>query len=176
MQDIVKNGGYLNLEGALQAASTLADKTVARLYDPLSGRHIISSNKDEIDFLTGIDWKNEGAFYYTPKEATAEVFRFYVSDKNRHFYTALESERDIIIGNKDTFAGWEYEGSAFSAYSTSDYTEGATAVMRYLNSENGSHVYSTSTYEQNLLNKSSNWINEGIAWYGDPMMPINELV
>ena len=176
LENIVKNGGYLNLEGALQAASVLADKTVVRLYDSSTGRHLISSNKDEIDILTGSSWKNEGAFYYSPEEATAEVFRFYVSDENRHFYTALESERDMIIGDKGTFLGWEYEGSAFSAYSTSDYTNGATAVVRYLSTENGSHVYSTSTSEQALLNASSDWINEGIAWYGDPMVATTDLV
>ena len=174
--ELVENGAYLNVEGALQAASTLADKTVVRLYNSSSGKHLFSSNKYEIDILTRGSWKNEGALYYTPEVATAEVFRFYVSDENRHFYTALESERDMIIGNKETFSGWEYEGGAFSAYSTSDYANGATAVVRYLNTENGSHVYSTSSYEQSLLDESSNWINEGIAWYGDPMMPVNDLV
>ena len=176
LENVVKNGGYLNLEGALQAASTLVDKTVVRLYNSSSGKHLFSSNKNEINILTGGSWKNEGALYYTPEEATAEVFRFYVSDENRHFYTALESERDMIIGNKEIFSGWEYEGGAFSAYSTSNYANDATAVVRYLNTENGSHVYSTSTYEQGLLDESSNWINEGIAWYGDPMMPVNDLV
>ena len=176
LENIVKNGAYLNLESALQAASALENRTVVRLYDSSSGKHVFSSNDNEIDTLVGGGWKNEGALYYNPKAPTTEVFRFYISDENRHFYTALEGERDMIIGNKETFSSWEYEGAAFSAYSTNDYTNGAIAVLRYLNTNNGSHVYSTSAYEQSLLNDDSNWVNEGIAWYGDPMVGTTDLV
>ena len=167
LDGLVENGGYVNLEGALQAAGALGDKTVVRLYNSSSGKHLFSSNKNEIDILVGDSWKNEGALYYSPEEATAEVFRFYISEENRHFYTALESEKDMIIGNKDIFSGWEYEGGAFSSYSTSEYSDDAVAVFRYLNEESGNHVYSTSTVEQEILDQDSNWINEGIAWYGD---------
>ncbi len=73
----------------------------------------------------------------------------------------------MIIGNKDTYSGWEYEGGAFSSYSTSDFSDDAVAVVRYLNEESGNHVYSTSTLVQGILDQDSNWINEGIAWYGD---------
>ena len=167
LEGIVKNGGGLNLEGALQASQTLVEKTIVRLYNPSSGKHLFSSNENEIDILVGSDWTNEGALYFSPEEATADVFRFYISEENRHFYTALESEKDMIIGNKDTFSGWEYEGGAFSSYSTSDFSDDAVAVVRYLNEESGNHVYSTSTVEQGILDQDNNWINEGIAWYGD---------
>ena len=149
---------------------------VNRLYNSSQGRHLFSSNENEIDILTGSGWENEGALYLSPEEGTAEVFRFYVSDENRHFYTALESERDMIIGNQDTFAGWQFEGEAFSAYSTSDYPDEAVAVVRYLNQETGNHVYSTSTFEQSLLNEDSNWLNEGVAWYGDSLPVANDLI
>lgn len=108
--------------------------------------------------------------YNAPEVATADVFRFYIPSEGRHFYTALERERDFIIGNQETFSGWQYEGAAFSAYSTSDCPDDAVAVVRYLNQETGCHVYSTSSYEQSLLDQSSNWMNEGIAWFGDPMV------
>ena len=169
LESTVKDGSYLNVEGALQRAGELAEKTVVRLYNSVTGKHLFSSNENEIDILTKANWKNEGALYYSPDETTAEVFRFYIPEQGRHFYTALESERDLIIGNSDLFSGWEYEGAAFSAYSNSDYIDGAVAVVRYLNIESGSHVYSTSTYEQGLLDQNSLWLNEGIAWYGDPM-------
>jgi hypothetical protein len=144
---------------------------VNRLYNSSQGRHLFSSNEDEIDILTESGWENEGALYLSPEVGTAEVFRFYVSTENRHFYTALEGERDMIIGNEETFAGWEFEGAAFSAYSTGDYPDEAVAVVRYLNQETGNHVYSTSTFEQSLLNEDSNWVNEGTAWYGD-VLPV----
>jgi hypothetical protein len=107
--------------------------------------------------------------YNAPADPTADVYRFYIPAEGRHFYTALEGERDNIIGNQETFSGWVYEGPAFSAYSTNDFPDGAVAVARFLNQETGSHVYSTSTYEQGILDQDSLWLNEGIAWYGDPM-------
>lgn len=144
-------------------------KQVNRLYNSLQGKHLFSSNQYEIDLLTGSGWDNEGVIYNAPADSTADVFRFYIPAEGCHFYTALESERDFIIGNQETFSGWDYEGPAFSAYSTSDFPEGAVAVVRYLNQETGSHIYSTSTFEQGLLDQDSLWLNEGIAWYGDPM-------
>ena len=114
--------------------------------------------------------------YYAPEEGTADVFRFYIPLEARHFYTASEFERDFIIGNQDTFSGWQYEGAAFSAYSTSDYPDDAVAVVRYLNVETGSHVYSTSSYEQGLLDQNASFINEGIAWFGDPMITVGAVM
>jgi len=142
----------------------------------LEGRHLFSSNETEIDILTGNGWKNEGVIYYTPEEPTADVFRFYIPTESRHFYTALEGERDGIIANQDVFSNWQYEGAAFSAYSTNDFPEDAIAVVRYLNKESGNHVYSTSTFEQGILDQDSNWLNEGIAWYGDPMVASTDLI
>ena len=152
------------------------ENPVTRLYNPLKGRRLFSSNETEIDILTGDGWKNEGVIYYAPEEATAEVFRFYISGENRHFYTALESERDGIIANQNVFSDWQYEGVAFSAYSTNDFPEDAIAVVRYLNKESGNHVYSTSTFEQGILDQDSNWLNEGIAWYGDPTVATTDLI
>ena len=152
------------------------ENPVTRLYNPLKGRRLFSSNETEIDILTGDGWKNEGVIYYAPEEATAEVFRFYISGENRHFYTALESERDGIIANQNVFSDWQYEGVAFSAYSTNDFPEDAIAVVRYLNKESGNHVYSTSTFEQRILDQDSNWLNEGIAWYGDPTVATTDLI
>ena len=149
---------------------------VNRLYNSSEGRHLFSANENEIDILTGNGWEDEGALYLAPEEGSAEVFRFYVATENRHFYTALEGERDMIIGDQDTFAGWQYEGAAFSAYSTSDYPEDSVAVFRYLNQETGNHLYSTSTFEQAILNQDSNWLNEGVAWYGDELPVVSDFI
>lgn len=144
-----------------------AENHVHRLYNPSQGEHLLSSNPFEIDLLTGGDWKDEGVFHITPELATADIFRFYLTNEGRHFYTALESERDFIVNNKETFPGWQYEGAAFSAYSTIDHPDDAVAVVRYLNQQTGGHFYSTSTFEQSLLDQNSDWLNEGIAWFGD---------
>jgi len=176
LEGLVEGGAFLDLAAAVAMAGDVIEpptpepqNPVYRLYNSSQGKHLFSSNQFEIDLLTGNKWQNEGVIYYAPEEGAADVFRFYIPTEGRHFYTALESERDFIIGNQNTFSGWQYEGAAFSAYSNSDYPDDAVAVVRYLNQETGSHVYSTSTYEQGILDQDSLWLNEGIAWYGDPM-------
>ena len=167
-------GGSIDAANSIYFQSTPKDEfnpyAINRLYNAKQGKHLFSSNQIEIDILTGTGWQNEGTVYFAPQEPTADVFRFYISSEKRHFYTALELERDLIINNKNlTDSGWQYEGKVFSAYSTSDFPENAIGVVRYLNQGTGSHLYSTSTYEQSLLDQDANWLNEGIAWYGNPM-------
>ena len=146
----------------------LALQSVNRLFNVSKAKASFFIQSDEIDILTGSGWLNEGTVYNEPDVATADVFRFYIAKDNRHFYTALEYERDLIINNNNlTEEGWQYEGKVFSAYSTSDFPRNAIGVVRYLNQGTGSHLYSTSTYEQTLLDQDANWLNEGIAWYGE---------
>ena len=152
------------------------ETSIYRLYNSTQNKHLFSSNQHEIGLLSGSGWKNEGVIYCAPEDATVDVFRFYIPTENRHFYTALKGERDGIIANQDIFSDWEYEGAAFSAYSTGDFPSDAIAVVRYFNEESGNHVYSTSSYEQGLLDSDRNWVNEGIAWYGDPMVATTDLV
>ena len=174
--EVVEFGGLiygmeaLRLDVLLSTPAQVSNQ-VRRLYNQNSGKHLFSANQTEIDFLTGggYGWNNEGTSYLTPSDATAEVFRFYVANEQRHFYTANESERDFIISNLDDFI---YEGKAYDAYSIDDRPTNAVAVVRYYNSTLNSHVYSTSAYEQSVLNQDPMWMNEGIAWYGDEMPSI----
>lgn len=140
--------------------------SVNRLLNISTGKHLFSANKTEMDYLTGggYGWVDEGTSYLTPSNSTAEVYRFLVSDEGRHFYTANKNERDLIRSNLSNFI---YEGIAYEVYSVDDHPTDATAVVRYYNSSINSHVYSTSGYEQHLLNQNPQWINEGIAWYGE---------
>lgn len=139
---------------------------VRRLYNTNTGRHLFSSNITEIDYLTGggYGFVNEGISYLTPSNPTAEVYRFLVSDQGRHFYTANRNERDLIRSSQANFV---YEGVAFEVYSVDDHPSDAAAVVRYYNSSINSHVYSTSGYEQQVLNQNPLWINEGVAWYSE---------
>ena len=140
--------------------------SVNRLLNISTGKHLFSANKTEMDYLTGggYGWVDEGTSYLTPSNSTAEVYRFLISDEGRHFYTANKNERDLIRSNLSNFI---YEGIAYEVYSVDDHPADATAVVRYYNSSINSHVYSTSGYEQMLLNQNPQWINEGIAWYGE---------
>jgi len=142
---------------------------IIRLYNTSQNKHLFSSNSNEIDILTSEGWIDEGAIYSKPSEGSVQdVFRFYVASENRHFYTASEQERDLIINNQQLIdSGWQFEGAVFSAFKADARPDDAVAIYRYLNQSNGNHIYSTSTYEQELLNNNSEWLNEGIAWYGE---------
>ena len=151
---------------ALLNSPTANSMYVNRLFNGHTGRHLFSANQSEIDYLVGggQGWVDEGISYSTPQSPTAEVYRFYVSEEDRHFYTANQSERDSIIENN---SGFVYEGVAYYAYGLGDHPLDAIPVIRYFNPVINSHLYSTSFEEQSVLANNSEWINEGLAWYGD---------
>ena len=140
--------------------------SVYRLFNQNSGRYLFSSNQVEIDIITGMDWINEGIAYKSPggNQETTALHRFNTNG-NGHFYTANEYEKEIL----ESTTSWTYEGIAFQVYSHEQASSviGAIPVIRYLNTNSGVHLYSTSSIEQDILNTAPEWLYEGIAWYGD---------
>ena len=157
----------LRLEALLNSPASVS-RNVNRLFNSHTGKHLFSANQLEIDYLVGggNGWSNEGISYSTPESPTAEIYRFLVASENRHFYTANQAERDNIIAQLPDFV---YEGIAYNAYSIKDYPQDAIPVVRYFNPVINTHLYSTSSEEQHILDKSPQWINEGLAWFGDPI-------
>ena len=153
-------------DGTLSEDKLLDLNKVYRLFNQPLGRHLFSMNVQEVDILTGSGWVNEGIAYFSPTSPTAEVHRFFVQGENRHFYTANMAEKDAIVASSN-LSHYIYEGIAYKAYSHDDKPENSVAVVRFYNTNTGSHLYSTSSYEQSLLANDLSWINEGIAWYGD---------
>ena len=139
--------------------------SVYRLFNQNSGRYLFSSNQVEIDIITGMDWINEGIAYKSPDsdQETTALHRFNTNG-NGHFYTANEYEKEIL----ESTTSWTYEGVAFQVYSHKQASSvtGAIPVIRYLNTNSGVHLYSTSSIEQDILNTAPEWLYEGIAWYG----------
>ncbi|WP_156915517.1 Ig-like domain-containing protein [Synechococcus sp. WH 8109] len=140
---------------------------VYRLRNDISGKYLFSSNQVEIDIITGMDWTNEGIAYKSPPQSltkTSSLHRYSMNGEG-HFYTANEYEKGII----DSTMSWQYEGVAFTVYSHEQVLPevNTVAVKRYLNTESNIHLYSTSSYEQGILNASPEWVYEGIAWYGE---------
>ena len=103
--------------------------------------------------------------YSSPEVGTAQVYRFHLTQENRHFYTANDEERNHIISSS-AFSSWSYEGIAFNVFSQEEKPQSAIPVVRYFNANYNSHLYSSSVFEQDLLNSSLDWVNEGTAWYG----------
>jgi len=143
------------------------DHIVYRLTSPSTGTFLFSTNSQEINIITGQGWINEGIAYHCSESGGTPLYRFNMGS-GKFFYTANEAERDSVRTSiyMNLINGY-YEGPAFNVYSIDDKPSDALPVYRYLNSDNNSHLYSSSPYEQSILNASSGWTNEGIAWYGE---------
>ncbi len=90
---------------------------VKRLYNKNTGTHLFTSNETEVAYLVGgsLGWVNEGDAYKNSENATESVYRFSVD--GRHFYTASEAEKDIII---DSQPNYKFEGEVHKAYGVND--------------------------------------------------------
>ena len=93
------------------------------------------------------------------------VFRLFRTDIGVHFYTTSTVERDSITSNLDNYI---YEGESFqSATPTADPLTGIKPVYRFLNGDTGSHFYTMSEVERDIIsNNLTNYNFEGIAYYG----------
>ena len=168
----LSSADYLALEhiwgpAPLSPSSPAKPISVYRLYDPLTGRHLYSSNHGEIDQLTSSDsvhsFVNEGIAYTVGPNADLSLFRFYNINSQSHVYTANPSERDLIIS--DYSHSHLYEGIAYNVYS-SDIFADVDPVYRFYNPHSDSHFYTANEFERSSLNQVfPHWIDEGIAWY-----------
>ena len=141
------------------------NELVHRLRNPATGRFLFSSNKYEIDLLTGLthNWIDEGISFFEPENGNATIYRFNIPSEGRHFYTSNPYERDLLR-QLPADAGWNYEGAAFNALSIIGPPDNALPIVRYYSADHG-HLYSSSDYEQMILDNDPAWINEGVAWY-----------
>ena len=92
----------------------------------------------------------------TQKDAIT-MYRLYNRNSGEHFYTSDVEERNGL-----KTLGWEFEGIAWYAPSTS-----STPVYRLYNpnAATGSHNYTSDVTENNTLG-TLGWNLEGIGWYG----------
>jgi len=82
-----------------------------------------------------------------------EMYRLYNPNSGEHFYTASESERNMLVG-----AGWNYEGIAWYAPIS------GLPVYRLYNRYAGDHHYTMDYAEvQRLVDLG--WTYENIGWY-----------
>ena len=82
------------------------------------------------------------------------MHRLYNPNSGEHFYTADVKERDNVVK-----AGWKYEGTAWTAPTTSK-----TPVYRLYSGTD--HHYTMDEKERDWL-VTQGWKYEGIGWYSD---------
>lgn len=130
-----------------------ASKTY-RIYNPNSGEHFYTTNKDEYTSLVKLGWKDEGIGWQTDDQGSF-VYRVYNPNAGDHHYTTSKEEVMILKSH-----GWIDEGGVFIA-------GGKTPVYRVYNPNAtgaGSHHYTTNKEEaDNLI--ALGWKDEGIGWY-----------
>jgi len=162
---IISRDLILSIPRSMYSLPEPASLAVHRLFNPDSSRHLFSAVDFEIDLLTGeYGWIDEGVSFLAPTNGTTNIYRFFVQNEGRHFYTANDSERDLIRANP-VMSDWQYEGIAYQGYSVINAPDDAIPVIRYFNESIGTHVYSTSSEEQMILDQRPDWTREGLAWF-----------
>lgn len=128
-----------------------------RLYNPNSGEHFYTEDKDEKNALVTMGWIFEGIGWYAPTTSQTPVYRLYNPNAGDHHYTSDEAEKNGLEA-----LGWTFEKIGW-------YSDDAKQVPVYRqynpNAQTGSHNYTIDANENAAL-INAGWNEEGIGWYG----------
>ncbi len=148
--------------GNFQVLNGTADK-ILRVYNPNSGEHFYTKSTGEKDALVKAGWTFEGIAFLTASANTTgsvEVFRAYNPNGGDHHFTTSKGEMDLLVA-----AGWKNEGVAFYGLGETKMDNNERIFRVYNpNAATGSHHYTTSEGEKNLL-VAVGWNDEGTAWF-----------
>ncbi len=130
-----------------------------RLYNPNSGEHFYTSNKDEKNNLTRLGWHYEGIGWNAPKVSNYPVYRLYNPIGGEHHYTLSVDEKKNLVR-----AGWKDEGIGW--YSADPNGSDSIPVKREYNPNAfaNNHNYTISLDEHNWL-VGLGWKDEGTGWF-----------
>jgi len=93
-------------------------------------------------------------------ETGFDVFRFYNTKTQTHFFTTSQNEKDNIIA---TLSDFNFEGVAYKT-ADDDYP-GVTPVYRFFNTSNGTHFFTSDIGERdNVINNLKQYAYEGEAY------------
>lgn len=122
-----------------------------------------------IDSYDDYIWNYEGIAYYafniSEEPNTTPVYRFWSDQKQGHFYTISEEEKNHVIDTYDDSI-WRYEGIGYYVYPLS-YTGTASTVYRFWSNEKQHHFYTASAEERDYVIDTYDdnvWMYEGEAW------------
>ena len=146
----------LNRDGV---AEPIDDLTVSNFFDeegnPGTGFIEFINNVNSLDI---IDFFAEQTISGVAGDnAEISVYRFLNNNSGVHFYTADESEQDIVQ-NLDNFS---FEGESYNVLDPLSGAEGAVPVYRFLNQDTGVHLYTTSETERETVESLDNFSFEG---------------
>ncbi len=101
-------------------------------------------------------------------QSLVPVYRFESPKTGRHFFTAIEGEKDRIIAMYPD--AWMFEGVAYYAYLRST-AAGLLPIHRFWSGKLGSHFYTIDAGERDrlLANYPDVWTYEGTVFYAYPV-------
>lgn len=155
--DIVNESDFVIVDRKEDSQEITQRDAVAmyRLYNPNSGEHFYTEDKDEKNALVTMGWIFEGIGWYAPRTSQTPVYRLYNPNAGDHHYTIDENEKNALES-----MGWIYEKIGW-------YSDDANEVPVYRqynpNAETGSHNYTVDSNENAALIKAG-WNEEGIGW------------
>jgi len=159
-------GGYLGtFEADVQIQNVQRDSAdhihCFRLYNPNSGEHFYTANKDEAEYLDQIGWTMEGTGWTVPDVSVNPVYRLYnpYAQGGDHHYTMDENEKNTLVRS-----GWNDEGISF--YAGTEYNaDDAAYIYREYNPNQyaRNHNYTISEEEHRTL-ISLGWQDEGMKF------------
>jgi hypothetical protein len=137
--------------------------SVYRVYNPNSGEHVYTMDRNEVSSLESLGWHYEGelgtSYYgekYAPIYKGIPVYRLYNAAMGQHLYTLNTNEV-----KENAKYGWKNEGIVF--YSSNVVNFYYTNVYRLYNPNSGQHFYTKNKDEANGLVKLG-WHDEGVAF------------
>ena len=145
---------------------------VYRLYTPVNGEHLYTTDQNEVSVLTGrYNWVYEGIGWLAPAEGKP-VYRLYNAILNNHLYTTDTNEVKVLT----TKHGWTLDNKGKALF----YSGGSMGIYRLYNEGlKGMHLLTIDSNEYKVL-PSHGWQQEGTKLYclgkasGSKLIPNND--
>ena len=152
--------------------SSLASEsqTVYRMYNPITGEHLFTTDESEYESLVAHDWQKEGEAWSSPTSGKG-VYRLYnaalgAMAKMSHHYTTDEAEVKLLTDKYGWVADNDGNPIFYSAEDESgNALGGASPVYRLYNGGLSAHHYTLDKDENDKLTTNHGWSGEGIGFY-----------
>ena len=142
-----------------------------RFFNTVAQGHFFTTDPAERDFVLNTlpQFTPEGVGFEalpadTEAEGATDVFRFFNTVAQGHFFTTDPAERDFVLSTLPQFS---FEGNRFDAFD--DQVEGSVPVFRFFNTVAQGHFFTTDPAERDFVqNNLPQYAFEGIGFYAFP--------
>ncbi len=170
-KDNLTGYGAIDFQKAWKAAE-IKPEWVFRFWSDKNQKHFYTISEPEraqiVKTFPSYVWRYERiAFsaYQTPVAGFQAVYRFWSDQKQAHFYTISEAEKNDVIAKYPANV-WKYERVAF--YASNTQSAGTKALYRFWSDQKQTHFYTGDAGERDQIIRSyptNVWRYEGVAFY-----------